>query len=259
MAKRKVKKIITVVLSALLGIGLITASVFIFKPKDNKQISPSFYVGNIDTKSGKYIDSDDMIYSDLFECQGLKVEPNFSSNVKYNVYLYRFDESFIKAITDCSEPYTLSEDGMVRYARIVIKPDFNGKSEKDHKIWFWQIYGISKNLKITVSANQSEPLNLAEVSENGNWDGINVEGWKKLVPINVSNISKLALVFDKGLDNVFNNVNYSFGDKEPDNNFTSLSAGDEISSNIIILDVSKEQGNIFISIASDVELRIYEY
>lgn len=258
MAKRRNKKILTIILSVLLGIGIISACVFAFKTDDTKRIKPNFSVGSIDS-SGKYVESDDSIYSDLFECQGLKVELDFDSNAKYSVYFYRFDQSFVNSVVDQTDIYELPLSDVVKYARIVITPNFDNETIEEHKIRFWEIHGIAKLVKITVNADQVENVNLAEFEEDGSWDDINDKDWQKLVAIDVSKIDKLALVFESGLDNVFSSVKYVFGTDGPVGRSIELDKDSKHSSNICLIDVSNKTNNIYISIKSDVKLKIYKY
>lgn len=259
MAKRfKIKKIFTIVLAIFLGIGVITASVFIFKPRESKRFYPTYHVGSIDS-TGKHVDSDDSIYSDLFECQGLTIDPNFSSSIKYSVYFYRFDESFVSAIENQTGIYESVDNDVIKYARIVITPDLNNTSKDDHKIRFWQVAGIANDVKVMVNTKQVKIQNLAEVDQNGTWVNEGEEGWIRLVPIDVSNISDLAFVFESGVDNVAHYVKYYYGTSAPSGVLNYLNLNNKLTSKILILDVPDSANNIFISVKSDVQLKIYKY
>ncbi len=261
MAKRtKTNRIFTIVLVVLLGIGVITAGVFIFKPKESKRIHPSFQVGSIDN-NGKYVDSDDSIYSDKFECQGLKIEPNFSTNVKFNVYYYRFDDSFIKADTNETDKYEAPNDETYRYARIVITPN---KTDKNSKIRFWNVSGIANDIKIFVNTDQGELKNLAEVAENGKWSdgtGALTSNWYKLEKIDLTGIEELAFVFESGLDKVSTVINYSFNEdgSNPLTFENNANVESSNSSTIVKLKNLTEKTAIYISVHEDVSLKIYKY
>ncbi len=255
MAKRiKIKKIFTIILAVLLGIGVITAGVFIFRPKDTKRIYPNYHVGSIDS-SGKHVESDDSIYSDLFNCQGLKIEPNFSSNVKFSVYFYRFDESFVNSVENQCEIYEFFDNDIIKYARIVITPNLNGESKAEHKIRFWQIFGIANSVKVMVNSKQVDIENLAEVEEEGSWDNSTDYTWLKLAPIDVSNIKTLAFVCESGVDNVFTSVKYK---SSSSGTSTNLSLNSKIGTKMCLIDVSS-YNEIYVSIKSDVQLKIYKY
>lgn len=257
MAKRiKIKKIFTIVLAVILGIGVITAGVFIFKPKESKRIRPTFQVGSIDN-NGKYVKSDESIYSDMFECQGLKIEPNFSTNVKFSVYYYRFDESFIKADTNKTDKYEAPNNDTYRFARIVITPK---KTDENSKIRFWNVGGIANDIKIFVNTDQVEIKNLAEVAENGKWvtaEDVPPSDWNKLEPINIENINELAFVFEN-IDKVSSLVQvYYSNDGET---FGDCIFGD-INSTTHILTLTKKDSYkyLYVSVHEDVSLKIYKY
>lgn len=246
--KRKTKKLLTVILSIALAIGIITAGVFLLKPKDTKRIYPTYHIGSIN-ESGDFVESDDAIYSDLFECQGLKIEPNFNSKVSYSVYFYRFDESFVDSELNLTTTYEAPENDIVKYARIVIIPDRGDKSEEDYKIWFWNILGISDDIKVSVNTKQKDLPNLVEILEPINDD------WYQLKTINVSNINKLAFVCESGVDTVFKSIVYRTPSYGSDSN---LAPEDKLDNKIIVLDVSNFE-EIYISIKSDVKVKIYKY
>lgn len=262
MAKRiKIKKIFTILLAVILGIGVITAGVFILKPKETKRIHPTFHVGNIDN-NGKYVESDDSIYSDMFECQGLKIEPNFSTNVKFNVYYYQFDETFIKADTEQSDKYEAPKDETYRYARVVIFPDKDGKTAEKFKIRFWNVGSIANDIKIFVNTDQGEVKNLAEVSENGKWSDINNQptpSWKKLEPIDIKGINKLAFVFDAGLDTISDLVEVYYGSIDASGKVTLDSKLDLGTISSLVHPINVSGNTIFVSVHEDVSLKIYKY
>ena len=252
--KKKTKKLLTVILSIALAIGIITAGVFLLKPKDTKRIYPTYHIGSIN-ESGDFVESDDAIYSDLFECQGLKIEPNFNSKVSYSVYFYRFDESFVDSELNLTTTYEAPENDIVKYARIVIIPDRGDKSEEDYKIWFWNILGISDDIKVSVNTNQKDLTNLVEIEAPGKWGSSTATDWNQLKAIDVSNMNKVAFVCESGVDSVFNNIVYRTSDSGSD---ISLTDDNKLTSKIIVLDVS-EVSNIYISIKSDVKVKIYKY
>ena len=200
--KKKTKKFLTILLSIVLTVGIITAGVFLLKPKDTKRIYPTYHIGSVNNETGLYLESDDAIYSDLFECQGLKIEPNFNSKVSYSVYFYRFDESLVDSELNLTTTYEAPENDIVKYARIVIMPDRGDKSEEDYKIWFWNILGIADDIKVSVNTKQKDLPNLVEIDEPA------IDGWYQLEAINVSNINKLAFVCESGVDTVFDNILY---------------------------------------------------
>lgn len=255
--KRKTKKIISIILSIVLVIGLITAAVILLKPKETKRIYPTFHIGSLDSK-GEYVESDDALYSDLFECQGLTVKPDFTSNVEYSIYFYYLDETFAKATETLEDAYTAPVNESYRYARILIMPDKEGKTSEDYKIWFWNIPGISNDLEISVSTNQPALENLAEVdAEDAKWSSIGkVEGWNKLKAIDVRNVNTLVIVCEDDLDTVFSSIEYQFVNQG--NAAIALGDDNKLTSKIIKIDVSNND-NIYISVKSDLVYKIYKF
>ena len=253
--KRKTKKIISIILSIVLVIGLITAAVILLKPKETKRIYPTFHIGSLDS-NGEYVESDDSIYSDLFECQGLTVKPDFTSDVEYSIYFYYLDETFAEVKEDLTASFTSPVDESYRYARILINPNKKGKGSDDYKIYFWNVLGISNNLEILVKFKQPKLSNLAEVENEGRtWDTASVDGWNQLKVIDVSEMNTLAIVCEDGVDNVFDSIEFQF---DKNSQGTSLLKSDGLTKKIITIDVSNEE-NIYISVKSDLVYKIYKF
>lgn len=256
MAKRsKIKKILIIAISVMLGISAITA-LFTLSLK-TKRVNPAYHIGNIDIETGKHVKSDDAIYSDLFECQGLKIEPNFSKNVNYSVFFYRFDESFVSARTNQSDVFKLRDNDVIKYARILIIPDRGEKTEEAFKVSVLDIPKITKDIKVTVSKNQEKLKNLAELEQKGSWDDLYDTTWQRLKPISTVGIKELAIVFESGVDNVFDDVIYKTGGNGSTGTSKALSA-ENFNSKTFILDV-ENKGNVYISVKPGVKLAIYKY
>lgn len=251
--KLKLKRVLTIILSITLIVGMITACAFIFKPKQSKKVYPVYHVGSINS-NGAYVESDDAIYSDLFECQGLVVKPKFTSNVTYSVFFYDFSEKFIDSSTNLSANFEISNDERIKYARILINPDLNGQSVEDHKIWVWQVPSISNNLVVTVNNNQSKMSNLYEVVGEGSYNSSENTNYVKLAPIDVSNIKNLVFVFDGNIDAVNDIVCYQFSTSE-----SAVGLNIPNDSKIVTLDVSAKTGNIYISVKPEYKISIYKY
>lgn len=154
MAKRYIKKSNSSLISAILVIALVIGAVGVFTSlggKDTRTISSfAFSKGEIDS-SGKVKDSNTAIYTtDMFACQGLTIEVDFETSLKYAVYYYRQDGSFIGKTDLLNSLYEKGEDfTSAKYARVVIYPELKGE-----KINFWEVYGYANNLVITVSKDQ---------------------------------------------------------------------------------------------------------
>ena len=154
MARRYSRKSNSSLISAILVIALVIGAVGVFVSvdgKDSRTISSfAFSKGDIDS-SGKVKDSDTSIYTtDMFACQGLTIEVDFETSLKYAVYYYRQDGSFIGKTELLNSLYEKGEDYVnAKYARIVVYPTL-----KNEKIRFWEISSYAKAISITVSKNQ---------------------------------------------------------------------------------------------------------
>ena len=167
---KKWKNIISIALAALVLFGAVGA-VASFATNDTKTIGfGEFEIGSLNEVDGQYVEDKTAIFTkDAFECQGLKVKPEFDSDVTYQIFWYNEDELYL----DCTQKTTLKSAQFVgdtpelaKYARIVIFPsqlDDEGKQIKDFKVSIFDIPGIVKNLKITVNKEQNyEEYNLLE-------------------------------------------------------------------------------------------------
>ena len=155
MAKKvkfNVKNIVSIILAALVTVGVIAGIVAIANPPETKTISSTvFRVGGLNV-NGEYIETKESIYTkDLIECQGLEIEPDFESNVEYQVFYYDYEQAFIRSTDKMTDSYEKDEDAAV-YCRIVILPI--PEEDEEVKIYFWEVIGIANNLKITVNRVQ---------------------------------------------------------------------------------------------------------
>ncbi|MBO5850950.1 MAG: hypothetical protein J6R29_01295, partial [Clostridia bacterium] len=120
--KNTFKKIGAVLLAGALSIGAIFGIAKLGEALDTptKTIHTSYHVGGLND-SGKFTDSNASIYSDAFECQGLKITPDFDSNVSYEVFYYDHNEQFLFSSGSKTDFYE-SDDTFAKYARIEITP-----------------------------------------------------------------------------------------------------------------------------------------
>jgi len=128
MAKVKLqskwKRFIAIVLAVLTSVaavfGIVKLGVML--SSDTKEISPSFKRGALDV-NGKYVDTNDSIVTkELFECQGLKITPDFDSTVSYQVFYYDQDQTYLECseVQESAFSYT---PVLAKYASVVITPD----------------------------------------------------------------------------------------------------------------------------------------
>ena len=167
--KFKWKNILSFVLVGVLLVGAVAGLGSVFN-KDTKTISSSaFSVGGINAQ-GNYEKTDLSIYTkDMFECQGLSIEPDFEATGTYKVFYYDSNKNFIGATDELN-----AEDGvytkgdkfvLAQYARVMITPDVptdeDGKEVEDFKIRFYEVTSYAGDYTITVSKEQKE-MNLSE-------------------------------------------------------------------------------------------------
>lgn len=158
----KLKNIISVVLVGVLLIGAVAGLGSIFG-KDTKTISSTaFAVGGINAQ-GNYEKTDLSIYTkDMFECQGLSIEPDFEATGTYKVFYYDSNKNFIGATDELNAEdgvYTKGDKFVVaQYARIMITPDVptddEGNEVEDFKIRFFEVNGYASDYTITVNKEQ---------------------------------------------------------------------------------------------------------
>ena len=94
--RRSWKRIISAVLVTVLVVSLGGALIHALS-NDTKTIHPRFSVGALD-ENGYYVENDQCIYTkDAFEAVGLRVEPDFETNVTYDIYFYDYAERLLEA------------------------------------------------------------------------------------------------------------------------------------------------------------------
>ena len=125
--------------------------------------SLSFKVGAI-SDEGNYVNSDTSIYTkEMFECEGLTIEPEFEATGTFRVFYYGEDKTFLGA-TDVlnanAGAYSKGDEfPLAKYARIVITPevptDDTGAAVEDFKIGTFDIMGYVNDYTITVAKAQA--------------------------------------------------------------------------------------------------------
>lgn len=222
------------ILSAVLLVGALVGVFAVLGAtikNETKTISSlSFEVGGINGE-GNHINTKTSIYTkDMFECQGLTIEPDFEATGTYQVFYYDSNKNFIHAtdvfkVTD--GVYKKGNNiGNAKYARIVITPDVpideDANEEKDFKIRFYEVASYASDYVITVNKKQNFKLpNLFIVDESkiGYTAGFNEIGYfvstpnvdKGYVTLNVNNYRNLTFKYAENA-NIENNT-YIFMDE----------------------------------------------
>lgn len=153
-------------IAAVIIIGIVIAGfVSSIIARDTKTIPASaFSVGTLDAETGKYKADEQTIYTkEMFECKGLRVEPDFEATCTYDVFYYDNDGRLLEKKLGLSEIY--DEDfPLAQYARIVIHPDIEAELKEDETADEWcvgtlEVRRIAKMLKITVDKEQNNYYN----------------------------------------------------------------------------------------------------
>ena len=172
--RRNVKKTIAIVLVGLLLIGVFGA-VVTFAKNDTKKITPAFTQGSIDPSTGKHVEDDQSIYTEkVFECGGLRIEPDFDYKGTYDVFYYSSDNFMVGKAVGLTGVYKMNEGNYVgKYARIVIHPDVPTDYEGDEEweIKFTDVIKYASKLEIRVNKEgfkYRDFINLYNESEETN-------------------------------------------------------------------------------------------
>lgn len=116
--------------------------------EDTKTISLTYSVGGLDA-NGKYEETEDSIYTkDAFECQGLKITPDFDSQVSYEVFFYDLNGQFLESSGVLTDFYDKTPF-VAKYARIELLP------EADNKVSWYEVSKYANDIKVEVSKNQN--------------------------------------------------------------------------------------------------------
>ena len=126
----------------------------------------AFTRGCIDA-NGSYVKSNTSIYTeDMFECQGLTIEPDFKASGTYQVFYYAADEMFIGATEEmnANDPAYVKGDTfpLAKYCRVLITPDNGG--DGDFSVKFYNVTSYANDYTITV--NKKQVLDISKVFAN---------------------------------------------------------------------------------------------
>ena len=178
---RKTKKIIKNTLLGVLCLGIVGGAaaggkaLYDYSKEDLKTINPVFHVGGLD-ENGEYVDTDQSLYSDSFECRGLEISLDFDNDIKFQVFYYESDGDFVESTEVLEDDYEseITNYG-ISHARVVITPQWTNveipedKTEEEVKVVKWyNLLEYSSQLEIKVSKNQEcDMVDITdEVTEN---------------------------------------------------------------------------------------------
>ena len=147
-------KIVGIVLLLVTAIGLFASqSPKLLADEDGLVVATPIYSFGGYTSQGKIREADNVISSNLFECEDLRitVDDKFTSN--YQVYLFNEDKEFLAYDNLGERDFLLSDyAGQSWYADVYYAAVVIFKNENDSKLTFFDLYRYSKPLEIRVKA-----------------------------------------------------------------------------------------------------------
>ena len=156
------KNVLSGVLCLLLVVGAVMG-LTTFTAKDTTAIrSTAVSVGGINDE-GTYVKTETSIYTkDMFECQGLTIEPDFEATGTYQVFYYDSDKNFLgttEVLNAEDGVYTKGDSfAFAQYARIVITPAVSVDEDADEnavfRIRFYEVLGYANDYNVCVSKKQ---------------------------------------------------------------------------------------------------------
>ena len=154
--KRDWKKLLGVVLIVAAVVGIAGALISNDR-KDMVSISSSeFEVGSINALTGEHEEDVQSLYtSKAFNCQGLRIAPEFEFTGTYDVFYYDYNEHFIEAKLGLKGVY--DEDYPVaKLARVVLHPSIPAdETESSFEISWWEESSFASLVDVSVSKNQN--------------------------------------------------------------------------------------------------------
>lgn len=149
MNTNRIKWIICFILIAMLSVAVVFAFVKIDRNETTKTLgsgSSTYAVGLLDD-SGAYKQGTSSIYmKDFASADGLTVEIEEDATVKYKVFFYDADKTFIEKTADLSEDYDGSAiPSTAKYFKIMITPT------NDAEVSWTEIRTYASQLTVTVN------------------------------------------------------------------------------------------------------------
>ena len=172
--KRRTKSTLTKVIAIILGVALLGGCATLisnFANNKYEEVHPSYKIGSLNSEGG-YVEDEGSMYSEHFECRGIKITPTFDSKVKYRVAFYEEDGTFVSMTTENAKKTQPEVPENAMYARVLITP----KDDEDGKISIVEKFDYANDITIYVLKDgveleyEYEPLALTDskfVAEKG--------------------------------------------------------------------------------------------
>ena len=208
--KKKTRNIFVIILSLLLVFGAVGACVSIFGVEKRDVFITEFAVGGVDAE-GNYEKRNDTIYTkNLIECQGLEVEPNYDSDISYQIFFYDNHKRFIESTEILTDIFN-TPIATAKYCRIMVIPTpGDDVAEDEFKIGYFDVWGYADDF--TVRVNKKQDFNLADVfavcksSKNSYREGFvatstrddynESELYSVIGPVDCSGVATYLFIFD---------------------------------------------------------------
>lgn len=164
--KRKTKSTLTKVIAIILGVALLGGCATLisnFANKKYEEVHPSYKIGSLNSEGG-YVEDEGSMYSEHFECRGIKIVPTFDSKVKYRVAFYEEDGTFVSMTAESTKKTQPEVPENAMYARVLITP----KDDEDGKISIVEKFDYANDITIYVLKDgveleyEYEPLALTD-------------------------------------------------------------------------------------------------
>ena len=155
--KRKRKRLVSILLIVGVLLGAV-AGIVALTGRDKADegfelVDVSFERGGLDA-SGKYVEGKSSIYTkESFECgTDVRIKLDFDSNVKYKVFFYGSDDTFIEASEELDKTTTVTTPENAVCARLVVTPIWESDVEDDDQIIrVWNINKYAKQLTVMIA------------------------------------------------------------------------------------------------------------
>ncbi len=165
--KKTISKILTTILICFVALGTVIGVTHMFNKSEEGRtnLNPKFTVGGL-SEDGTYVDTDKTIYTkNAFECEGLEVKLDFEATIKYQVYYYDENDTFIEKSPVYNMSAELTAPENAKFARIVVEPIWGDDVDEADKVCHWyDIYKYTRQIEISVADNTEEPGNQEDVS-----------------------------------------------------------------------------------------------
>lgn len=155
-SKWNLRRLLSLVLAVLMIAGVVggIAALTTHLTAEKEEVDADFKRGGINEK-GVQFDTDGSMYSKLFAAQGLEIELDFDSHLKYQIFWYYESTGNFNYCTEVSNTGGAWYAPAGCNARIVITPDWEYIEDDDKEISWYETWGYANDITILVNKSQS--------------------------------------------------------------------------------------------------------